>query len=154
MPSTGIINDQQAVPLTPAKPKVKPLVTTPRSLTEARGFVALTSYYRWFVCSFAEIALPIQFLTQGVWEDSQREAFADLKHCLVTAPVLSLPRDECRYVLDSDVSDKAQDLVLQQEQDGMLKLIAYASRALQPADRSYCTTRRELSAVIYGWKHL
>ena len=35
----------------------------------------------------------------------------------------------------------------------MLKVIAYASRALQPAERSYFTTRKELLAVIYGLKH-
>ena len=58
---------------------------------------------------------------------------------------------EWRYVLDSDASEEALSLVLQQEQDGMLKVIAYAS--LQPAERSYCTTRKELLAVIYGLKH-
>ena len=82
----------------------------------------------------------------------QRELFERLKHCLVTDPVLSLPRDVGRYVLDSDASDEALGLVLQ-EQDGGLKVIAYASRALQTAERSYCTTRKELLAVIYGLKH-
>ena len=35
----------------------------------------------------------------------------------------------------------------------MLKVIAYASRALQPPERSCCPTRKELLAVIYGLKH-
>ena len=35
----------------------------------------------------------------------------------------------------------------------MLKVIAYVSRVLQPAERNYCTTRKELLAVIYGLKH-
>ena len=117
----------------------------PRNLTEAKGFVALASYYRRFVCFFAEIARPIHLLTQKnqpfVWTDSQLTAFGRLKHCLVTAPVMSLPRDEGCYILNSDASDGALGLVLQQEQDGLLKVIAYASRALQPAERSYCTTR-------------
>ena len=56
-------------------------------------------------------------------------------------------------MLDSDASDEALSLVLQQKQDGVLKVITYASRALQPAERSYCTTRKELLAVIYGLKH-
>ena len=60
---------------------------------------------------------------------------------------------EGRYVLDSDASDEALGLVLQQEQDGMLKVIAYVSRVLQHAERNYCTTRKELLAVIYGLKH-
>ena len=61
------------------------------NLTEARGFIALASYYRRFVDSFAEIARPIHLLTQKnkpfVWKDAQHEAFERLKHCLVTAPV-------------------------------------------------------------------
>ena len=63
---------------------------------------------------------------------------------------MSLPHDEGRYMLDSDACDEALGLVLQQEQDGMLKVIAYTSRALQPAKRSYSTTRKELLAIIYG----
>ena len=130
---------------------------TPRNLTEARGFVALASYYRRFISFFAFIARPLHLLTGKnqpfVWKDEQRESFERLKHCLVTAPVLSLPRDVGRYVLDSDASDEALGLVLQQEQDGVLIVIAYASRALQPAERSYCTTRKELLAIIYGLKH-
>ena len=65
---------------------------------------------------------------------------------------MSLPRDEGRYVLDSDASDEALGLILQQEQNGLLKVIAYASQVLQPAERNYCTTREELLAVIYGLK--
>ena len=38
----------------------------PRNLTEARGFVALDSYYRRFVGSFAEIARPIHPVTQKI----------------------------------------------------------------------------------------
>ena len=106
---------------------------------------------------FADIARPIHLLTRKnqpfVWKNEQRESFDCLKHCLVTAPVLSLPRDVGRYVLDSSASDEALGLVLQQEQDGVLKFIAYASRAVQPAERSYCTTLKELLAVIYELKH-
>ena len=75
------------------------------------------------------------------------------KLVLVHAQVLSLPRDEGPYVLDSDASDEALGLVRKQEQEGVLKVISYASRALQPAESSYCTTRKELLAVIYGLKH-
>ena len=117
--------------------------------------MALASYYRRFISFF--IARPLHPLTWKnqpfVWKNEQRESFERLKHCLVTAPVLSLPRDVGRYVLDSDASDEALGLVLQQEQDGVVKVIAYVSRALQPAERSYCTTRKELLAVIYGLKH-
>ena len=84
-----------------------------------------------------------------VWKDAQQEAFERL----VTAPILSLPRDEGRYVLDSDASDEALGLVHQQKQDGVLKVIAYASRASQPAESNIWTTPKEIMAVIYGLKH-
>ena len=88
----------------PDPEKVRAVVDwpAPRNLTEARGFVALASYYRRFVGSFAEIARSIHLLTQKneqfVWKDAQQEAFEHFKYCLVTAPVLSLLRDESRYV--------------------------------------------------------
>ena len=56
-------------------------------------------------------------------------------------------------MLDSDASDETLGLVLRQEEDGVLKVIAYVSRAGQPTERSYCTTRKELLAVFYGLKH-
>ena len=140
----------------PDPEKVRDVVDwpTPRNFTEPRGFVVLASYYRRFVGFFAEIARLIHLLTEKnkpfVWRDKQQKTFEHLKQCLVTAPVLSLPCDECRYVHDSDASDEALDLVLQQEQDGMLKVIAYASRVLQPAE---ITTARLVLAAIYGLKH-
>jgi len=52
--------------------------------------------------------------------------------------------------LDTDASGEAVGAVLSQWQDGELKVISYASRALSPAERSYCVTRKELLAVVYG----
>ena len=66
---------------------------------------------------------------------------------------MATPKDEEKYVLDSDASDEALGLVLQQEKESELKVDAYASRALIVAQQSYCTTRKELLAVIYSLKH-
>ena len=68
------------------------------------------------------------------------------------APILVPPRDEGRYVLDTDASDHALGAVLQQEQDGRLCVIGYASRTLTPAERRYCITRKEHLGVVYGLK--
>ena len=130
---------------------------TPRSLTEVRAFVALASYYRRHIAKFADIARPLHELTQKgrafVWTDKQQKAFVKLKECLVNAPVLATPIDGGRYTLDTDASQVALGCVLQQEQDGQLRVIAYASRALQPPEKSYSTTRKELLAIVYGLKY-
>ena len=70
----------------------------------------------------------------------------------MSAPILVPPRDEGKYVLDTDASDTALGAVLQQEQDGQLRVIGYASRALTNAERRYCITRKELLGVVYGLK--
>src|SRR5208282_2988193 len=128
----------------------------PSSLTETRAFVGLASYYRNHIRSFADIARPLHALTRKgerfYWGESQERAFVQLKNCLVTAPVLAMPADEGAYVVDTDASAFALGAVLQQEQKGRLCVIAYASRGLDKAERSYCTTRKELLGVLFGLK--
>jgi hypothetical protein len=76
----------------------------------------------------------------------------DLKERLVTAPVLASPQDGDEYVLGTDASLSGLGAVLQQRQDGTFRVVAYASRTLSRAERNYSTTRRELQAVIFGFK--
>ena len=52
----------------------------------------------------------------------------------MSAPILVPPRDEGKYVLDTDASDTALGAVLQQEQGEQLRVINYASRALTNAE--------------------
>jgi len=87
-----------------------------------------------------------------VWKDPQQKSFEQLKRCLSSAPVLAAPRSEGLYVLDVDASDVGVGAVLHQEQDGQLRVIAFASRLFDKAERVYCTTRKELAAVVFGMK--
>jgi len=52
--------------------------------------------------------------------------------------------------LDTEASDFALGGVLHQRQDGVLKVIGYASRSLTAPERRYCITRRELLGVVFG----
>jgi len=108
------------------------------------------------VPNFATIAKPLHELTRkGIvfeWGTSQEAAFQELKQRLTSAPILVAPCDEGRYTLDTDASEAALGAVLQQEQDGQLKVIAYASRALSHTERRYCITRKELLGVVFGLK--
>jgi len=81
-------------------------------------------------------------------------AFNELKEMLTSAPVLAMPRDDpdCTYVIDCDASGSGAGCVLSQWQDGKLRVIEYASRTFNAAERRYCATRRELAALIFGLK--
>ena len=42
--------------------------------------------------------------------------------------------------------------VLPQEQHGIIRVVVYASKTFEAAERQYCTTRKKLAAVIYALK--
>ena len=72
---------------------------------------------------------------------------------MVSAPVLALPNATDDFILDTDASDKAVGAVLSQLQNGEEKVIAYASHTMDKCQRRYCTTRKELLAVITFSRH-
>jgi len=130
-------------------------------VTEVRAFVALAGYYRRHIRGFSEIARPLHELTRKnvafYWGTEQEEAFSELKRCLTSAPVLAMPEDGGGYILDTDANANSMGRVLQQWQNGLLKVIGYGSKAFSPAETRYCTTRRELAAIMYGlrqYRHL
>jgi hypothetical protein len=129
----------------------------PRSVSELRSFVSLCSYYRAFCPGFSSAAEPLtEMLRKGVplfWSERRQNAFNELKRFLTQPPVLSLPRDEGEYVLDVDASLVGAGAILQQYQDGSLRVIEYASRTFNRAERNYCVTRREMAALIFGLRH-
>jgi RNase H-like domain found in reverse transcriptase len=92
-------------------------------------------------------------LCKGValqWSERRQRVFDELKHFLMHAPVLSLPHDEGDYVLDVNASSFLAGTVSQQYQEGFLRLIEYASRTFNRAERKYCVTRREMAVLIFG----
>jgi len=58
-----------------------------------------------------------------------------LKYCLMTGPILSLPKNDGTYILDTDACDTGLGAVLSQIQFGEEKVIVYASRTMSVAER-------------------
>ena len=62
------------------------------------------------------------------WMIEHQEAFDALKEALCTAPVLSYPNFTREFILETDASLKGLGTVLsQQQKDGSIRVIAYAS---------------------------
>jgi hypothetical protein len=98
-------------------------------------YLGLCSYNRRWIKNFATKAQALTHLTSKnipfEWTTACEISFQTLKAQLISAPLLANPVDYALYVLDTDVSLCGVGCVLQQEQQGVLRVIAYASRTLK-----------------------
>ena len=124
----------------------------PTTVRQVQQFLGLCNYYCKFIYRFSDIVNPIVQLTKKgqefLWTSEYQRSFEMLKAALCSAPVLSFPTHEGKYILDTDASAVGIGAVLSQIQDGDEKVIAYGSKTLSKEKRRYCTTRRELLAVV------
>ncbi|KAG1943646.1 hypothetical protein F2P79_015127 [Pimephales promelas] len=153
----GHVISAEGVMADPSKVEAVQAWPTPKTQTEVRSFVGLASYYRRFIKGFAEIARPLHQLTEKgkrfVWREECQEAFQQLKSRLISAPVLAYPDPKKPFILDTDASDVGVGAVLSQEDGGLERVVAYASRALTKQERKYATTKKELLSVVTFTKH-
>ena len=123
----------------------------PRSTKDVERFLGFANYHRGFIAGYAQLAFPLYRLTGKkpfVWGQEQQAAFDALKNALTSPPVLALPIPDGEFVLDTDASAEAIGAELSQIQDGQERPIAYGSLSLSAEQRRYCTTRKELLAVV------
>ena len=119
----------------------------PKCTKDVEKFCGFANYHRNFIQDFAELATPLYSVTgknKFHWDEEQQQAFDNIKSALTSAPVLALPTKNDQFVLDTDASDQAVGAVLSQVQNGQERVIAFASVALTPEQKRYCTTRKEL----------
>ncbi len=144
--------DQNGVHITKAKTESVLDWPTPRNRTEMESFLGFVNYHRNFIRGFADLAAPLYRLTgpKSVyqWTDECEQAFRALKDAVVSAPVLAFPNAHDPFILDTDASDLCLGAELSQVQDGVERPISYGSVVLPPERRRYCTTRKELLAVV------
>ena len=153
----GHVVSEDGISSDPSKVEAVKNWPSPTNKSEVRSILGLMGYYRKFISNFASRASPLTKLTRKrarfEWNEEHETAFQDLKECLVNCPVLAIPNNKDMFVLDCDASLHGLGGVLSQIQNGNEKVIAYASRTLNSAQQQYCTTKRELLAVVTLMKH-
>ena len=91
------------------------------------------------------------------WGKEQQDSFEEIKCRLMKLPVLHMPNKMGRFHLYSDTSKYATGSTLYQIQIDKPKLIAYASKRLPEAAKSYSITELELCGLavnIANFSHL
>ena len=73
---------------------------------------------------------------------------------LTEAPVLAYPQFEREFMLETDASGLGLGAVLSQEQsDGTIRPISFASRTLQPHEQNYGISDLEALGVVWAIRH-
>jgi ribonuclease HI len=118
---------------------------------QIRNFLGLAGYYRRFISNFSRIAKSMtELLKKGVkfvWSEECDKAFHTLREHLSSAPLLTQPNMSKPFEVFCDASGTGL---------GCVRIIAYASRALQPHEKNYPTHDLELAAVVHAlkiWQH-
>ena len=130
----------------------------PNTVENVRSFIGLSGYYRKFIKDFASIAKPLTSLlkkeTKFEWGPAQEKSFSELKRALTNPPVLVFPDYTQPFQLYTDASGKGLGAVLTQpDENGRMRVIAYASRVLNDAESKYSTFEWETLAVAWALRH-
>ena len=118
-------------------------------------------FSKYVLSRIIKLLKPIYDLTRKgrhfIWGKEQQDAFEEIKHRLVKAPILNMPSCEGRFHLYSDMNEFATGGALYQIQNGKPKLIVYASKRFPEAVRRYSITELELCGLainIASFSHI
>lgn len=121
---------------------------TPTNVTELRGFLGLTGYYRKFVRHYGILAKPLTNLLQKnakfIWTPQAQDAFLALKSAMCNTPVLTLPDFGKPFVIETDACATSIGAVLSQEGHP----VAFYSKALGTVNQSLSIYEKEILAIM------
>ena len=143
----------------------------PDNVKALRSFLGFTGYYRRFVKDYARIVKPSNDLLVGhpthtdsdskkkkkykkispwQWGPAQQCAFDTIKEKLSSPPVLAYADFSKPFILHTDASSEGLGAVLYKEQEGMERVIAYASRGLRNGEKNYPAHKLELLSLKWA----
>ena len=150
----------------------------PTTVGDVRKIMGLLGYYRRYIPDFSKMAKPIYDLlstavepsagskktnrkgtkhaqapsrTPVKWTQLHQGRLETLIDHLIRPPIMAFPDFEQPFVLHTDASQDGLGAVLYQRQEGRLRVIAYASRTLTPAERNYHLHSGKLEFLALKW---
>ena len=109
----------------------------PTNVTEVRSLLQFTNYYQRFIQKYVQVAKPLYKLILGgnaskkqnsiTWDSECQESCDKLKELCTTTPILAYANFGKPFKLHTDASALGLGAVLYQVQDGVEKVISYAS---------------------------
>ena len=136
----GHVVSEKGIEPDPAKTEAIRATPPPDNVSDLRSFLGTCGYVAKFIPNYANIAEPLRKLTRKEqkwsWGPEQAKAFKALKEALSGAPVLACFRVEAPTYVATDASPVGLGAILLQDQEtGECKPIAYISRSLTSTER-------------------
>lgn len=127
----------------------------PRSLTELKSFIGLANYLRDYVPHFSDLTLPLREVEKKKtfeWTKEADESFEATKRAIVNCTVTQGYFDvKDKTELYTDASPYGLGAVLVQiNQKGDKRIIAFASKSLTPTEQRYAQSQREALAIVWA----
>ena len=152
---TGIRKTREYVEKVKAYPR-------PQTVGQLREFLGMVNFQRKFVPHCSEIQKPLSCLTGGKsksklleWTEEMIESFEKLKLEIEKDIELTFPdygEEASKIELWADASNVGAGAYLSQEQEGVKRIIGFASMSFTGSQLNYSTLERELTALRWGIK--
>ena len=140
----GHVVSREGIHTDPAKIEAVKSWSVPKNIKDVRRFLGFTGYYRKFIQGFAAIARPLNDLLVGhvtkkkpsknrvafEWGPEKKASFEAVIGKLTNPPVLVYANYSIILTVHTDASTNGLGAVLYQIQEGVDRVIAYASRSL------------------------
>ena len=164
----GHVVSEQGIRTDPDKTEALKTWHVPDNIKKLRSFLGFTGYYRRFVKDYSKIVKPLNDLLVGhpttksakrrkkrdkvpwEWGPSQQSAFDIIIQKLTSPPVLAYADFTKPFIVTTDASVEGLGAVLYQEQGGLERVIAYASRGLRPSEKNYPAHKLEFLALKWA----
>jgi transposase InsO family protein len=159
----GHVISERGIEADPGKVEVVREWPVPKTVQDLRQALGFFGYYRRFVQDYAKIAKPLHELLQGQENTKHANkktevklsqdagtAFHTLKNKLITLPILAYADFTLPFELHTDASGLGLGAVLYQTQDGVKRVIAYASRGLRNSEQHYSAHKLEFLALKWS----
>ena len=129
----------------------------PNNEKELKSFLGAIQYLSKYIDNLSAQTDSLRQLlkkdTEWLWTEHTR-AFENLKQKITEIPCLAHYNSDYQNVVTTDASTKGLGATLWQEQpDGKLKPIGFASRFLSDTEKKYAINELELLAVVWGLEH-
>ncbi|UYV80241.1 K02A2.6-like [Cordylochernes scorpioides] len=130
----------------------------PKNIEMLRSFLGTCGFLRKFIPNFSKLAEPLNNLirknVRWNWDLKTNKAFQDLKESLTKEPCLAYYNLNSPTELITDASPIGLGAVLiQTQQNGIKRPIAYASRSLTDTEKRYSQIEKETLGCVWAIEH-